>query len=169
MATPRPKHKKLATPKPNCVRIETLRSFQTEPKSSTPPATQPKEKVKTGVVAGPPSEPIAAQEPKIEESPAQVVQLVRGPHKTMRALFPADSQDRTGSKVLWKDFVSTMQELDFSITSLNDSASLLEPAWKPGSSHEPHPGNEIRIDLLRDYGRRLSTVFGRTADTSVLA
>lgn len=166
----RPKHKKVAAPKPTAEEIEALRTFQAETESSTPLATRPKEKIKTRGVAEPPSEPVAAEEPEIEEPQAQTFTLAKGPYKTMRAFFPGDIQDRVGAKVLWKDFVSAMQKLDFSIKSLNGSASLFEPAWKSESSiifHEPHPGNEIRFDLLRRYGGRLFRKYGWTTETFV--
>ena len=166
----RPKHKKVAAPKPTAEDIEAPWTFQAETESSTPLATRPKEKVKTRGVAEPALEPVAAEEPEMEEPQAQTFILAKGPYKTMRAFFPADIQDRVGAKVLWKDFVSAMQKLDFSIKSLNGSASLFEPAWKPESSiifHEPHPGNEIRFDLLRRYGGRLFRKYGWTTETFV--
>lgn len=165
-----PKHKKAAIPKPTSEEIEALRTFPTDAESSTPPPTRPKEKVKTRGVAAPPSEPAAADEPETDEPPAQTFALPKGAYKTMRAFFPADVQDHIGSKVLWKDFVSAMQRLGFGITSLNGSASLFEPAWRPESSiifHEPHPGNEIRFDLLRRYGGRLYRKYGWTTETFV--
>lgn len=166
----RPKYKKVATPKPTAGEIEALRTFQAETESSTPLATRPKEKVKTRGVAEPLSELVAAEEPEIEEPKAQTFTLAKGPYKTMRTFFPGDVQDRVGAKVLWKDFVFAMQKLDFSIKSLNGSASIFEPAWKPESSiifHEPHPGNEIRFDLLRRYGGRLFRKYGWTTETFV--
>lgn len=172
-AVVRPKQKKKATPHTTPEEIEALRTFQTEAESSTPLAARPKEKVKTRGVANPPPDLGAAGEPEAEvtaEPQAQVFELAKAPYKTMRKFFPADVQDRIGAKVSWKDFVSAMQKLDFSIKSLDGSASLFEPAWKPESSiifHEPHPGNEIRFDLLRRYSGRLFRKYGWTTETFV--
>lgn len=166
----RPKYKKAAAPKPTAEEIEALRTFETGTKSSTSLPANPKEKEKTRGVAQPPLEPVAAEEPQVEEPEAQTFTLPKGPYKTMRAFFPADVQDRTGSKVLWKDFVFAMQKLDFSVKSLDGSASQFEPAWKPDSPiilHEPHPGHEIRFNLLRRFAGRLSRRYGWTAETFV--
>ena len=129
-----------------------------------------KEKEKTRGLAQPPLEQVAAEEPEVAEPQAQTFTLPKGPYKTMRAFFPAGVQDHIGAKVQWKDFVSAMQKLDFSIKSLNGSASQFEPAWKPESGiifHEPHPGHEIRFDLLRRFAGRLSRRYGWTTETFV--
>ena len=134
----RPKHKKVAAPKPTAEEIEALRALETGPGSSTTLPTRPKEKAKTRGVAKPPSEPAAVEGPEVEEPPAQTFALPKGPYKTMRAFFPADVQDHIGSKVQWKDFVSAMEKLDFSIRSINGSASQFTPAWKPESTITLH-------------------------------
>ena len=130
----RPKHKKVAAPKPTAEEIEALRALEIGTGSSTALPTRPKEKAKTRGVAEPPSEPTAAEGPEVEEPQAQTFTLPKAAYKTMRAFFPADIQDRIGSKVQWKDFVSAMQKLDFGIRSLNGSASQFTPAWKPESA-----------------------------------
>ena len=167
------KHKKNAIPHPTSEEPEAFGTFQTEAESSTPPAVRQKEKIKTHGVADPPPDLVAAGEPEAEdaaEPQPQTFVLGKGPYKTMRKFFPANVQDRIGAKVTWKDFVSAMQKLDFSIRSLDGSASVFGPAWKPDSPiifHEPHPGSEIRFDLLRRYSGRLARRYGWTTETFV--
>lgn len=130
----RPKHKKVAAPKPSAEETEALRTLEAGTENSTALPIRPKEKAKTRGVAEPPSETAAAEEPEMEEPQAQTFTLPKAPYKTMRAFFPADVQDRIGSKVQWKDFASAMQKLGFGIRSINGSASQFTPAWKPESA-----------------------------------
>ena len=88
--------------------------------------------------------------------------------KTMLVFYPKAIEDKTGRKIVWKDFLQAMYYLGFEIQKRHGSEWYFEPSWKknaPITIHEPHPSHEIRSDKIRFEANRMARKYGWDSDT----
>ena len=88
--------------------------------------------------------------------------------KTMLIFYPNTIEDKTGRKIVWKDFLQAMYYLGFEIQKRHGSEWYFEPSWKrnaPITIHEPHPSHEIRSDRIRFEANRMARKYGWDSDT----
>ena len=88
--------------------------------------------------------------------------------KTMLIFYPNTIEDKTGRKIVWKDFLQAMYYLGFEIQKRHGSEWYFEPSWKrnaPITIHEPHPSHEMRPDRIRFEAHRMARKYGWDSDT----
>lgn len=88
--------------------------------------------------------------------------------RTMRALFPALTEDRKGRTVIWRDFLHAMYSLGFGIQKRHGSEWYFEPSWKrnaPITIHEPHPKHEMGFNKMRFEANRMARKYGCSGES----
>ncbi|KAL8938608.1 MAG: hypothetical protein Q9216_003801 [Gyalolechia sp. 2 TL-2023] len=110
----------------------------------------------------------AATVSQTSEPPRQIFSLPSKVFRTMTAFYPASIEDRTGRKVVWKDFLHAMYTLSFRVEKRQGSEWYFEPSWRrnaPITIHEPHPSHEMRYDKIRFEANRMARKYGWGSET----
>ena len=106
-----------------------------------------------------------SQETKVS---TQTFSLPHRALKTMLIFYPNSIEDKTGRKIVWKDFLQAMYYLGFEIQKRHGSEWYFEPSWKrnaPITIHEPHPSHEMRSDRIRFEANRMARKYGWDSNT----
>jgi hypothetical protein len=122
---------------------------------------------------GPAAEPEAAAEPAREPSPEPLRDIVlsKKSHNVLRAFFhKADSSQQHVGKVKWDEVVRALVDVGFTAEHMYGSQWQFTPSNRLGlargiSFHEPHPSNEVPLELARRMGRRLNRAYGWDGST----
>ncbi|KAL8778943.1 MAG: hypothetical protein Q9213_007178 [Squamulea squamosa] len=131
--------------------------------------TEPRKKQKTRGKGSSKNEPAEPTEiPQDTKLTLPTFVLPSKLYKTMRAFFPISDQDRVSRKVIWKDFLHAMYDLDFRIQKRHGSEWYFEPTWRreaPITIHEPHPSHEMRFDKIRFEANRMARKYSWSSET----
>ncbi|KAI4169936.1 MAG: hypothetical protein LQ343_005317 [Gyalolechia ehrenbergii] len=126
----------------------------------------------------PPAPPLPGTIP-FPELQLPTIKVGKKAFKTFSTLY-ADSTNRVSlstnrvplSTIQWPDFVNAMVNAGFKVEKLCGSAWMFFPkadkdVGKAVILHEPHPGVEMPLDMVRRYGETLGRVYGWTGQTFV--
>lgn len=134
-------------------------------------STEPKKKQKTRGETDPSRVSSRTEAPTISqdlEPSTPAFSLPDRVLKTMTAFYPSSTEDRTGRKIVWKDFLHAMYSLGFRIQKRHGSEWYFEPSWKmnsPITIHEPHPSREMKFDTIRFEANRMARKYGWSSET----
>lgn len=126
-------------------------------------AAKTKEKTR-GAPGNPEAEPEQERDPSPEAT--QVFTVNKTDHRIFKMLFHMPEDNATPiKKTTWRAFCTALTNLGFSAEHLPGSAWQFEPPAHLGlgrgiSFHEPHPSDEIHLDMARKLGRRLNRAYG---------
>ncbi|KAI4627929.1 hypothetical protein J4E80_002064 [Alternaria sp. BMP 0032] len=121
---------------------------------------------------------VPADEPDIEDEPAPDTfvdplrpwtRLGDNSYKVLKALFFIPDEDKVPGVTKWAAFRTTMTHLGFSAEQMQGSAWQFTPSEQLRQDrsldrgicfHEPHPGNEMSLAMMRTLGARLTRAYG---------
>lgn len=94
--------------------------------------------------------------------------------KTFIALFASSTPHAPRSTILWSEFINAMINAGFKAEKLAGSGWVfwMKDDTNPSRAilfHEPHPGTEMPLEMVRRYGERLGRAYGFTGKTFVRA
>ncbi|KAL8936101.1 MAG: hypothetical protein Q9211_004346 [Gyalolechia sp. 1 TL-2023] len=100
------------------------------------------------------------------------IQVGKKAFKTFSILYADSTKAVPPSTIQWTDFVNAMVNAGCKVEKLCGSAWLFfatadEDVEKAVLLHEPHPGVEMPLEMVRRYGETLERVYGWTGQTFV--
>lgn len=123
-----------------------------------------------------PPPPLAAPLPGIPSAPEMEIPTIKvgkKAFKTFSALYASSTKDVPRSTIQWPDFVNAMINIGFKAEKLCGSAWFFQVKEDKGDGgapimlHEPHPGIEMSLEMVRRYGETLGRVYGWSGRTFV--
>ncbi|KAI4961241.1 hypothetical protein J4E86_000268 [Alternaria arbusti] len=121
---------------------------------------------------------VPADDPDIEDEPAPDTfvdplrpwtRLGDNSYKVLKTLFFIPDEDKVPGVTKWAAFRTTMTHLGFSAEQMQGSAWQFTPSEQLRQDrgldrgicfHEPHPGNEMSLAMMRTLGARLTRAYG---------